>query len=104
MGAAVGASIVLIKEVYHEWCAYQGYACPKPHAPVFIPYHEGGKLCKQDYNRRIAPSQKEVLACHVLAAHDLASHTSDNIQFLYRIHNGLCLIFKQYDANVWFIF
>ena len=28
MGTSVGTSVVLIHKVYHEWCAYQGYACP----------------------------------------------------------------------------
>ena len=31
-------------------------------------------------------SQKEVFARQVFAAHDLATNTSDNIQFLCRIH------------------
>ena len=96
----VGAIIVLIEEVEHEWRTNQGYACPKPCAPVFIPHQKGDKLCKQDNNRRIAPSQKEILASQVLATHDLATHTSDNIQFLCRIHKGLSLYFKQYNANI----
>ena len=48
MSAAMGAVVVLIEEVYHEGCTYQGDACPKPLTPVFIPHQEGDKLCKQD--------------------------------------------------------
>ena len=42
--ATVGALIVLVYEVDHQRCAYQGNASPKPMAPVFIEPHQSSEF------------------------------------------------------------
>ena len=102
--ATARALVVLVQEIHHQGNAHQGNAQPKPRAPVLVPYHKGGKLQQQDNCRRIAPRQKQVLAREVLAAHDLATHSGNYIQFLGCIHKALGLYLKQDIANIVFIF
>lgn len=84
--------------------ANQRNAHPQPRTPVFVPQLQCKELDEEANSRRIAPSQKEVFACQVFAVHDLATHPSDNIQLICSSHTVLGLHFKQYNANIVFIF
>lgn len=51
-----------------------------------MPYPQTRKLKKQIQNRRIAPSEKHILACGLLAAQHLASCADDNVEVGLRFH------------------
>ena len=62
-------------------------------------------ICRRSRGQVIDLFTKKSKTCPSdLSVHDLATHPSDNIQLICSSHTVLGLHFKQYNANIVFIF